>query len=255
MLIKQNVLNTFVSTGSYSDFLDTITDLPRLKNSAYVCFANVHMLMEARQDSEFNHVVNSADVVTPDGKPVSLLMNSLYAGKQERVCGMDLFPDILKKAAEKKLSVFFYGSSIEVLKSIEKKALNEFPELRIAGYYSPPFRALSFEEDQEVIGMINNAKSDLIFVSLGCPKQEKWMYLHKDKIQGCMLGLGQAFLTYAGFEKRLPVWARNLSLEWLYRLVLEPKRLWKRYLIGNGRFILLAGKTIFVKKYKLNELS
>ena len=255
MLIKQNVLNTFVSTGSYSDFLDIITDLPRVKNSAYVCFANVHMLMEARQDSEFNHVVNSADVVTPDGKPVSLLMNSLYAVKQDRVCGMDLFPDILKKAAEKKLSVFFYGSSMEVLKSIEKKALNEFPELRIAGYYSPPFRALSFEEDQEVIKMINNAKSDLIFVSLGCPKQEKWMYLHKDKIQGCMLGLGQAFLTYTGFEKRLPVWARNLSLEWLYRLVLEPKRLWKRYLIGNGKFLLLAGKTIFVKKYKLNELT
>jgi len=255
MLIKQNVLNTFVSTGSYRDFLETITDLPRVKNSAYVCFANVHMLMEARQDPKFNHIVNSADVVTPDGKPVSLVMNSLYSIKQERVCGMDLFPDVLKKAAEKKLSVFFYGSSLEVLESLAKKVSDEFPALRIAGYYSPPFRTLSFDEDQEIIRMINDAKSDLIFVSLGCPKQEKWMYLHKDKIQGCMLGLGQAFLTYTGFEKRLPVWARNLSLEWLYRLFLEPKRLWKRYLIGNSKFILLAGKTIVVKKYRLNELT
>jgi N-acetylglucosaminyldiphosphoundecaprenol N-acetyl-beta-D-mannosaminyltransferase len=251
MLTKHNVLNTLVSSGSYEDFLETITDLPRLKSSAYVCFANVHMLMEAQQDPYFNHVVNSADVVTPDGKPVSLLMNSIYSRKQERVCGMDLFPDILKKATEKKRSVFFYGSSDEVLTYLKTKASSEFPELKITGSYSPPFRALSSEEDQEVIRMINDAKADFIFVSLGCPKQEKWMYAHKDVIHGCMLGLGQAFLTYTGFEKRLPVWARNLSLEWLYRLFLEPKRLWKRYLIGNSKFIFLASKTIFIKKYGL----
>lgn len=248
MISKIKLFNTWVSTAAYQEYLQNILTLAEAKKSSYVCFANVHMLMDAYKQPDFNQVINNADIVTPDGRPLSILMNYQYNLHQERACGMDMLPDLLKAAGEKGLSVFFYGSTQKVLDTIIKKAQIDFPQLKIAGAYSPPFRPLTPEEDKSVINMINSSEANLVFVSLGCPKQEKWMNAHKGKVEACMLGVGQAFLTYAGLEKRLPLWARNLSLEWLYRLCLEPKRLWKRYLIGNSRFLYLASKTLIVQK-------
>ncbi|WP_224999901.1 WecB/TagA/CpsF family glycosyltransferase [Cesiribacter sp. SM1] len=248
MLPKVKLFNTWVTAASYRQYLHDIIQLADARKSSYVCFANVHMLMDAYQIPSFNQVVNEADIVTPDGRPLSVLMNLHYKNKQERACGMDLFPDILREAEKRALSVFFYGSTNEVLETITQKAREELPALTIAGAYSPPFRPLTPEEDKEVVDMINASGANLVFVSLGCPKQEKWMHEHKGKIQACMLGLGQAFLTYAGLEKRLPKWARDLSLEWAYRLYLEPKRLWKRYLVGNSRFLWLAGKSLLFQQ-------
>lgn len=245
---KVKLFNTWVTTATYQEYLQDIIQLASLRKSSYVCFANVHMLMDAYQKPAFNNMVNRADIVTPDGRPLSVLINKQYKIRQERACGMDLFPDILKEAEQQQLSVFFYGSTDEVLNKIIQKAGQEFPALKIAGVHSPPFRPLTAEEDREVIDMINASGAHLVFVSLGCPKQEKWMYEHKGNINACMLGLGQAFLTYAGLEKRLPKWARDLSLEWAYRLCLEPRRLWKRYLLGNSRFLWLAGKTLLMNK-------
>lgn len=247
------VLNSAVSVGSRQEFINEVITLAKYKVGSYICFANVHMVMEAYRDPAFQQIVNKANVVAPDGKPISLFINAFDKLKQERVCGMDLMPDLLKRADASGKSVYFYGSTNAVLSKIMQKALKEFPTLQICGSYSPPFRKLSETEEEEIISAIRKASPDLIFVSLGCPKQEKWMAQHKDKLQACLLGVGQAFNTYAGVEKRLPIWMRNLSLEWVYRLFLEPGRLWKRYLVTNSYFLwLTAGHAIAQLRNKLS---
>lgn len=252
MLTKVQLFRTLVSTGSYQDYVQQIIRLAASRTSSYVCFANVHMLMEAYQQPGFNQVVNQADIVAPDGRPLSILMKQHYGIEQQRACGMDMFTDILQAAQQNQVSVFFYGSTPQVLATVSAKARQQFPLLKIAGSYSPPFRPLTPEEDGTVVNFIKASEAQLVFVSLGCPKQEKWMFEHRGQIAACMLGLGQAFLVYAGLEKRLPPWARDLSLEWLYRLYLEPKRLWKRYLKTNSMFLFLAGRSILM--HKLNKV-
>jgi N-acetylglucosaminyldiphosphoundecaprenol N-acetyl-beta-D-mannosaminyltransferase len=242
---KRSDLGSFITTGSYRDFVNKIFFLVENKLPAYVCFANVHMVVEAYRDRSFQKILNEAALVAPDGKPVSVFLRLAERLKQDRICGMDIFPDILERAETTGKSVYFYGTTPELLKTISEKAHKEFPALKIAGYHSPPFRNLSTGETADIIKVINKVKPDLVFVSLGCPKQEKWMAENKDKIGACFLGLGQAFKVYAGEEKRLPQWMRELSLEWAYRLWLEPRRLWRRYLFTNSFFILLTAKDLF----------
>lgn len=239
---KRKVLTSLISTGTFNDFTENIFRLTEEKQSSYVCFANVHMVIEAYKDKSFNKILNEADIATPDGAPLSKVMWLIDKFRQERVCGMDILPVLLKEAADKGKSVYFYGSTDDVLNAMINKINAELPQLKVAGVYSPPFRTLTTAEDQEIIENINQSKADLVFVALGCPKQEKWMAAHKGKVNACMLGVGQAFLVYAGLEKRLPQWARDLSLEWLYRLYLEPNRLWKRYLTSNSQFVYLCLK-------------
>ena len=241
--MKKKVISTLVSTGKFQKIVENIFELAEQQASSYVCFANVHMIMESHKDKSFNKLLNEADIVSPDGRPVSVYMRVFDGVKQDRVPGMDVVPAIMEKAnLEGGKSVYFYGSTEDVLEKIAHKIKTDYPNVRLAGTYSPPFRKLTEEEDQEIIQMINDANPDFVFVSLGCPKQEKWMADHKDKVNACMLGVGQAFLTFIGTEKRLPKWARNLSLEWTYRLWLEPKRLWKRYLFTNSRFLFLVAQ-------------
>ncbi len=239
-LKKVQLIRTWVTTAPYQQFIAEIAERAQQRQSAYVCFANVHMLMEAYHDPSFNQVVNQADLVAPDGRPLSVLMRWQYGLQQDRVCGMDLLPDLLRTATEQNLSVYFYGSTQETLDVIQSRLTEEYPTLRIAGLESPPFRPLTAEEDQAAVDRINASEANLVFVSLGCPKQERWMADHQGRVQACMLGLGQAFLTYAGTEKRLPRWAHDYALEWAYRLYLEPGRLWKRYLVGNTWFLYNA---------------
>jgi N-acetylglucosaminyldiphosphoundecaprenol N-acetyl-beta-D-mannosaminyltransferase len=237
---KRTVFNSKISTGTYREFIQEIFQLVKFKVPSYVCFANVHMVVEAQRDPSFQRVLNGANVAAPDGKPVSIAMKLINRQNQDRVCGMDMMPDLLREAALRGKSVFFYGDTEEMLELISTKAKREFPDLKISGYYSPPFRELSDTESEEMVSMIKNAAPDLVFVSLGCPKQEKWMAKYRDKLGSCLLGVGQAFRVYAGVEKRLPPWMRNLCLEWMFRLCLEPGRLWKRYLVTNTYFLLLT---------------
>lgn len=248
---KRKLLTSLITAGTFNQFVDQVFWLTENKASSYVCFANAHMLIEAHQDKEFNSILNNADVAAPDGGPLSKLMKILYGQHQDRVPGMDLMPRLLKEAAVRGKSVYFYGSTNDVLEAVVAQAHKELPELKIAGYYSPPFRKISEEEDASIVDMINAAAPDLVFVALGCPKQERWMAEHKGKVNACMLGVGQAYMTYAGLEKRLPEWARNMSLEWTYRLWQEPKRLWKRYLVTNSLFVMLSLK--FLLKHQLRK--
>lgn len=251
---KRKLLNSFISKGRFNEFVEHVIWLTENRPSSYVCFANVHMLVEAYRDPQFNQILNQADLATPDGGPLSKLMQLLYRHPQDRVAGMDLLPRLLQEAARRGKSVYFYGSTDEVLNAVVSKAKDEHPELKIAGHFSPPFRKLSEEEDADIVNMINETKPDLLFVALGCPKQERWMAEHKGKVNACMLGVGQAFMTFAGLEKRLPKWARDFSLEWTYRLWLEPRRLWKRYLMTNSVFVFLVLKTLLQKATRGNRI-
>lgn len=245
MLAKQVVLDSRISTGSFDDFVDKILQLGAARNSAYVCCANVHMVVEAHRDVSFRQVLDEANLVTPDGGPVASVAGWLSGQPQERVAGMDLLPALLAEAARRGQSVYFYGTTDEVLQAIVDRAKRELPTLRLVGTCAPPFRTLTPEEEAQHIAAINAVDPDLLFVALGCPRQERWMAAHRGKVKACMLGVGQAFLVYAGMEQRLPLWARRLWLEWAYRLWLEPRRLWRRYLITNSRFLyLMARRTL-----------
>ena len=239
-MVKENIFTFPISLGSYRRFINEVFSLVKRKSSSYVCFANAHMTVEAFEDGNFNAVLKDADIVAPDGKPLTLFLKQFKRINQERVCGMDVFPDLLKEAALRGKSVYLYGTTDKVLERICKRALGEFPTLNICGHYAPPFRPLTPSEDAAIIKSINEAKPDLIFVALGCPKQEKWMAAHRGKLHGCMLGVGQAFNVYAGLAKRCPVWMQRSSLEWAYRLYQEPRRLWRRYLYTNTCFVILT---------------
>lgn len=249
-MLRINVLQSRISTGSYECMLDEIFGLATQQTSSYVCFANVHMVIEAYRDAEFRKVVNEANIATPDGNPLAVFMRLFYGIPQDRVCGMDMLPDILERAARDGKSVYFYGTTDDILTAIRERIREQFPDLDLRGTYSPPFRTLSPKEKADIVDQINAAAPDFLFVALGCPKQEKWMAEHKGKINSCMLGLGQAFHVYAGKEKRIPKWLRALSLEWAYRLMLEPKRLWKRYLVTNSLFLYLVAKKLTGKIFR-----
>jgi N-acetylglucosaminyldiphosphoundecaprenol N-acetyl-beta-D-mannosaminyltransferase len=242
---RRPIFGSVITLGSYNSFLDRIIELAAQKVPSYVCFANVHMVVEASRDHNFMRVINQANIVAPDGRPLSIFLKMFHKIKQDRVCGMDLLPDLMRRAEASGRSIYFYGGEQHCLDKIEAKAKKEFPNLKIAGLYSPPFRALTEEEKIEDIERIRDSGADLVFVSLGCPRQEKWMAENFKKLNACFLGLGQAFVVYADLEKRLPKWMQALALEWVYRLVQEPRRLWRRYLYTNAEFLRLTMKHAF----------
>ncbi|MFZ2949510.1 MAG: WecB/TagA/CpsF family glycosyltransferase [Desulfuromonadaceae bacterium] len=236
---KQRIISIDLNTGPYTSFVEHIMALGRAWISSYVCVANVHMVVEAYKSPVFADVVNDADLVTPDGMPLVKGLKLLYGTNQERVAGMDLLPDLLRAAEQDGQSIFIYGSTDNVLQAMTRRVAAEHPHLKVAGAYSPPFRPLSDEEDCDIVKRINASSANLVFVALGCPKQEMWMAHNKGKINAVMLGVGGAFPVYAGLQKRAPLWAQNASLEWLYRLCQEPRRLFRRYLVTNTTFVLL----------------
>lgn len=249
---KQKHLSLKISLGPYSAFIDRIVELAHLKQSSYVCVANVHMLIEAKNDKSFRRALIGADIVTPDGMPLARALKLLYGIEQDRVAGMDLLPDLLRQAEKDHLSVFFYGGSPSMLEKATAYTNEKFPDLHLAGAYSPPFRPLTSEEMHDVAGMIADSRAHIVFVVLGCPKQEKWMYQMKGKIPAVMIGIGGALPVLIGDQKRAPKWMQKYSLEWSFRLMQEPKRLFRRYLVTNSSYlVLLFGlkiKLMFLKK-------
>ncbi|PCI28034.1 MAG: glycosyltransferase [SAR324 cluster bacterium] len=237
-MIKYKILSSMISSGGYRTVLDSILKLSKVKDSSYICVSNVHMLIESYKSKNFNAILNEADISTPDGMPLARAMKLLYGINQDRISGMDLMPDIMKISEKQNLSIFMYGSTDEVLDKIITKAKEEFLGLTLTTY-SPPFKVLSIKEKEDIVTLINAKEPDFVFVALGCPKQEKWMAEHKGKINSCMIGLGGALEVYAGVKERAPKWMQDNSLEWLYRLKQDPKRLWKRYFVTNTLFIIL----------------
>ncbi len=244
-LPKANIFGLGLSLGSFQDHVAAIAALGKEHRSSYVCCVNVHMCMEAQADPTFAAVVNGADIATADGMPILKSINKFGGVKQERVAGNDLMPVLMAESEKQGLSVFLHGGEQNVLDAIVARAAKEFPSLRIAGAYSPPFRQATEEERAAEVARITSSGANIILVSLGCPRQERWMAAMKGRIPAVMLGVGGAFLLYAGVDTRAPQWMRNASLEWLYRLWLEPGRLWKRYLVTNSAFMLMYLKRSF----------
>lgn len=214
------------------------------RESRVVCVANVHMLMEAHQHPEFRQVLDRADLVAPDGMPLVWMMRWQGVPNQDRLAGLDIFFALCQRAQAEGISIYFLGSTADTLTRIDERLRLDFPRLRIAGLESPPFRPLSEEEDQALIERVNASGAGLVFVALGCPKQEFWMDAHRGRISSVMVGLGGAFPVYAGIHMRAPLWLRRAGLEWVFRLMQEPKRLWKRYWHTNLPFIMLAARQL-----------
>jgi N-acetylglucosaminyldiphosphoundecaprenol N-acetyl-beta-D-mannosaminyltransferase len=217
---------------------------------SFVCFANVHMTIEAYKAPSFRDQLNNASLVVTDGKPLTVACYSLYRKKQERIAGMDFMPAVLKSANEEKSTIFLYGSKPDVLEALTKKIAEKYPAITIGGAISPPFRPLLPEEEEEHIRKINDSGARLVFVSLGCPKQEKWMAAHYKKINAVLLGVGGAFAVTAGLQRRSPKWMQNLGLEWFHRLMVEPRRMFRRYFETNFAFLYLMGVERFKQLMK-----
>ncbi len=237
LLPKKHVLGVDLTVGSFNDHIQAIARAGRESRSSYVCCVNVHMCVEAKNDPSIARIVNEADLATADGMPMLNRLNAAHGLKQERVAGNDIMPALLAEAARLGLGIYLYGGKQDVLDTIVARAAKEYPNARIVGVESPPFRPLSEEEMLQAAARINASGAHIVMVSLGCPKQERWMAAMKGRVNGVMLGLGGAFLLYAGVDTRAPKWMRDLSLEWAYRLALEPGRLWKRYLLTNSTFL------------------
>lgn len=234
---KRRVITVDITLGSFARHVQAVAEWGAAHRSSYVCCVNAHMTMEAR-DPGFAAVVNGADLATADGMPIVRALGLLHQVKQERVAGNDLLPAVLSEAQQQGLSVYFYGGSEDTLRRMTDRAAKEFPALRIAGTWSPPFGPLEALDLDAEAARINASGAHIVMVSLGCPKQERWMAAMKGRVHAVMLGLGGAFLLYAGVDSRAPEWMRRASLEWLYRLALEPRRLWRRYLVTNSQFIV-----------------
>jgi N-acetylglucosaminyldiphosphoundecaprenol N-acetyl-beta-D-mannosaminyltransferase len=228
----------------------TVVDLVRKSEGGYVCFSTVHMVMEAHDSPHFAAKVNAADMIVPDGMPIVWMQKVIGDRSPTRVRANDLMMLLCKRAAIHGLKVGFYGGTQQVIDKIVERAGRDFPDLKIVYAFSPPFRPLTREEDEGIAREINMSAPDILFVGLGCPKQENWMAEHKEKVTAVMLGVGASFDFFAGNVKESPDWLGRLGLEWLYRLTQEPRRLWRRYLILNPHFIVLALRQLFSQAWK-----
>lgn len=234
------VLGAQIDVVDYRSAIALIQDWASRHESKYVCICNAHSVVTTVLDSEFFSVVNGASLATPDGSPVAWMMRRLGVRSQRRVNGPDLMWLYLQEAALRDESIYLYGSSEETLLKLHKVMIDEMPSLKIAGMYSPPFRDLTEAEAESVVRNINASGAGTVWVSLGCPKQEKWMAANLGKVNAVMIGVGAAFDYHAGVLKRAPRWMQQIGMEWFYRLVQEPKRLFKRYLVTNTLFVVYA---------------
>ncbi|MBL7196761.1 MAG: WecB/TagA/CpsF family glycosyltransferase [Candidatus Omnitrophica bacterium] len=223
----------------------------------YICISNMNDIAYSYRNREIRKATNAASLSVPDGFSLVLLARMHGYPLKRRVYGSELMNEFLNLSEKKEYSHFFYGATNSTLEKLNLNLRKKFPGLKINGFYSPPFRELSEDEDREVIEMINLASPDVLWIGLGCPKQQLWMYRHKDKLKvPVMVGVGAAFDFLAGVKPQAPRWLRDNGFEWLFRLVTEPKRLWKRYLIGNTLFSwFLLREFINIKILKKNTPS
>lgn len=234
-----NILGVNINVTNMQETVNMITEnLENIKGN-YICVSNVHTTVMSYEDESYRAIQNGGFMALPDGKPLSIVSKKRGFKDAERVTGPDLMEEIFKVSEEKGYSHYFYGSTKETLEILSSKLIEKYPMLNIVGMYSPPFRKLTDDEDKKIIANINKVKADFIWVGLGAPKQEIWMSEHKDKVNGLMLGVGAGFDYHSGKISRAPMWMQHLSIEWLYRLLQDPKRLFKRYLKTNYKFISL----------------
>lgn len=243
-LARLDVIGVPIHRACAQEALHTIERWATAGTGRYVCFCNVHSVVTAGRDPAFLQALQQADLALPDGAPVAWMMRRAGATTQRRVCGPDLMLALCERASRLGLPVYLYGSTDATLAQLCSTLLARWPRLLIAGAHAPPFRPLTPQEDQQDVQRIRDSGARLVFVSLGCPKQEAWMAAHRDRFDAVLLGVGAAFDFHAGRIARAPARWRSLGLEWAHRLLQEPRRLGMRYLGTNSLFIVRAARQL-----------
>lgn len=236
--VTQDVLGCQVDVIDWDRVVRRVLDWANARESRYVCHGNVHVIVSARRDQHLRRALEDADMVTPDGMPVAWWLRACARVRQPRIDGPDMMWKLCAAAANDGQKIYLYGGSVDTLSRLQQRLAAAFPGLAVVGAESPPFTGQAMHVDTQAARRINESGAQLVFVGLGCPKQERWMSLHRGKLRAVMLGVGAAFDFHAGSVRRAPAWLRRFGLEWFYRLVAEPRRLWRRYAVTNSLFVL-----------------
>jgi N-acetylglucosaminyldiphosphoundecaprenol N-acetyl-beta-D-mannosaminyltransferase len=230
------VIGLPVTVGTKTTVCEEIMRLARRGESSQVCVANVHMLVEARRDAALRRVLERASLVVSDGMPLVWQLRRHGFAHAEQVRGPDLMISLCEAAAAEGLPVYFYGGDQSLMEALTDALRRRLPQIRIAGAEAAPLLPRQPEPDDATIERIRRSGARLVFVGLGCPKQEFWMQAHRARLDAVLVGVGQAFAIAAGSLPEAPVWMRRSGLEWLFRVASEPRRLWRRYLVTNTMF-------------------
>jgi len=239
------VLSAPVNVASLDGVVDCIIEKAKKSLNEYVCVANVHMIVTAEQDESFREIMEKASIVSSDGMPLVWVLKSQGYSQAQRVTGPDLMLKICERAENEGIPIFFYGGDEKVATALEHKLLMQYPSLKVAGVIAPPQLPENPEVDMNLIAEMNKTGAKIIFVGLGCPKQEHWMHAYSPELKGMLIGVGAAFDFMVGVRSRAPNWMQLIGMEWFYRLCSEPKRLWKRYLVTNSKFVFLLVRDLF----------
>ena len=234
------ILKKNINVTNMSDTIKYIGEHLDDLRGKYICVSNVHTTVMSYENEEYRKIQNSAAMALPDGAPLSSYSRRKGYKQAQRVTGPDLMLELFAISKEKGYRHYFYGATEETLQSMREVLERDYPGIEIAGMYAPPFRTLTPQEDAQIVAKINESRPDFIWIGLGAPKQEEWMYQHMGQLQGVLIGVGAGFDYLAGYIKRAPRWMQRMSLEWLYRLLQDPKRLWRRYFTSNVKFICLT---------------
>ena len=234
------ILKTNINVTNMSDTIKYIGGHLDDLRGKYICVSNVHTTVMSYENEEYRKIQNGAAMALPDGAPLSSYSRRKGYKQAQRVTGPDLMLELFAISMEKGYRHYFYGATEETLQSMKEVLERDYPGIQIAGMYAPPFRALTPQEDAPIVAKINESRPDFIWIGLGSPKQEEWMHQHMGQLQGVLIGVGAGFDYLAGYIKRAPRWMQRMSLEWLYRLLQDPKRLWRRYFTSNVKFICLT---------------
>jgi exopolysaccharide biosynthesis WecB/TagA/CpsF family protein len=236
--MKYDLFGVQVSATTYDELVDVITRAASQRASAIVSLHAVHAIVESCRDEHLKAKVNRFDAVGPDGHPVRWALNHLHGLKlADRVYGPELMLRLCRQAAVKSIPIYLYGSTPQVIELLQRQLMARFPGLQIVGAESPPFRPLTPKEDAAVVERINSSGARIVFIGLGCPKQDHFAANHAGAIRAVQVCVGAAFEFHAGTKPMAPQWLQRHGLEWLYRLVCEPRRLWRRYLQTNSIFL------------------
>jgi len=248
--VRHDIFGVRVSATTYDQAEAAIMDAARRRQGAVVTHMPVHGLITAATDAKYRQCVNRFEIVAPDGQPVKWALNKFHdAGLGDRCYGPELMLRLCRRAAQQNVGVYLYGSTPHVIEKLTQRLLELCPGLNIVGRESPPFRPLSNIEHQEAAGRINDSGAGLVFIGLGCPRQDYFAERTRHEIRAVQLCVGAAFDFHAGNKKMAPAWMQRRALEWLFRLTHEPGRLWKRYLVTNSLFLMLCTrKMIFVRR-------
>ena len=236
--VRCNVLGVGISAVNRPLALQRIAGWIANGAHQYVCITGVHGVIESQRDEKLRQIHNAAGMVTPDGMPMVWMNRLAGIAHVSRVYGPDLMLDVCAASEAVGYKHFFYGGGDGVADLLKAKLLEKFPKLQVVGTYCPPFRPLTDVEDRDLIETINRSEADIVWVGLSTPKQEYWMSSHVGKLKAAvMVGVGAAFDFHAGLKKQAPSWMQKIGMEWFFRLVTEPRRLWKRYLRNNPLFV------------------